>query len=126
MIKHLMSRSAGIPHPAATVAFTAALGLLPACGGSDEAATPSEMQLSASAPPALEGARVAGRDEALRIVGRGVVAPLRYSELAHAVLVRIFQLRSIAGGAALRAISGESWVVALDAQPLGTAAFADG
>ena len=75
------------------------MGMLSACGGSDGTATLPESQPLASARPALEGARVSGRDEALQIVARGVVAPLYYSELAHAVLVRVYELRSIARGA---------------------------
>ncbi len=103
-----------IRHAATAVVVAAAVALLPACGG-DEGTEPS-----ADSPPlaaALEGARVSGRDQALRIVARGVVAPLYFSERAHAVLARAFELRSIA--AAPLASAGDRWLLALDAQPLG-------
>ena len=63
---------------------------------------------------------MSGRDEALRIVARGVVVPLYYSERAHAVLARAFEFRSIA--AAPLASPGDRWLLALDAQPLGAGA----
>ncbi len=113
----VVSRIADFQHAATAVAVAAAVALLPACGG-DEGTGPS-----ADSPPlaaGLEGARVSGRDEALRIVARGVVAPLYYSERAHAVLARAFELRSIA--AAPLALPGDRWRLALDAQPLGAGA----
>ena len=96
--------------------------MLPACGGDDGTGAAPESRLQAAAGPALEGARVAGRDEALQLVARGVVAPLYYSELAHAVLARVFELRSIAQGDGPPASAGDRWVLALDAQPLGAGA----
>lgn len=114
----VVSRIADFRHAATAVVVAAAVALLPTCGG-DEGTGPS-----ADSPPprsaGLEGARVSGRDEALRIVARGVVAPLYYSERAHAVLARAFELRSIA--AAPLASLGDRWLLALDAQPLGAGA----
>lgn len=113
----VVSRIADFRHGAMAVVVAAAVALLSACGG-DEGTGPS-----ADSPPleaGLEGARVSGRDEALRIVARGVVAPLYYSERAHAVLARAFELRSIA--AAPLASPGDRWLLALDAQPLGAGA----
>lgn len=126
MFKRPMSRFADFPHAAAAVAFAAAMSMLSACGGSDEAATPAESRPLAGARLALEGARVSSRAEALQIVARGVVAPLYYSELTHAVLVRVFELRSIERGAEPPASPGDRWVVALDAQPLGAGASVEG
>ncbi len=122
MFKHPIGMFAEYPHAAAVFAFAAALGMLSACGGSDEAATPPEAKSLESARPTFEGARVSGRDDALQIVARGVVAPLYYCELAHAVLVRVFEMRSIARGADLPVSTGDRWVVTLDAQPLGAGA----
>jgi len=65
------------------VALAAAVAMLPSCGGDDEAG-------AAEQPQALEGARVSGRDEALQIAARGVLAPLYFSERAHATLARAF------------------------------------
>ena len=126
MFKHLTSRFAELLQAAAVVAFAAAIGMLSACGGSDEPATPLESHTLASVPPALDGASVSGPDEALQIVARGVVAPVYYSELVHAVLVRVFELRSSARGVEPPASPGDRWVVALDAQPLGAGVFATG
>ena len=114
-----MSRIADFRHAATAVVVAAAVALLPACG-SDEAADASADSPLPLAAAGLEGARVSGRDEALRIVARGVVAPLYYSERAHAVLARAFELRSIA--AAPLASPGDRWLLALDAQPLGAGA----
>ena len=99
---------------------------MPACGGDDGTGPAAESQPPAAAGLALEGARVAGRDEALQLVARGVVAPLYYSELAHAVLARVFELRSIRLGAGPPASAGDRWELALDAQPLGTGAALQG
>jgi hypothetical protein len=66
------------------VAAACAVVLVVACGGSDETLAPT------SESAALEGQRVANRDEALQIVARGVVAPLRFSDSALAVLTRAF------------------------------------
>ena len=117
-----MSRIAAFRHTATAVAFAAAVALLPACGGDDGTGLAAESQPLTGAGLALEGARVSGRDEALRIVARGVVAPLYYSELAHAVLARVFELRSIAHDAEPPASAGDHWLLALDAQPLGAGA----
>lgn len=113
----VVSRIADFRHAATAVAVAAAVALLPACGG-DEGTGPSADSPRLAA--GLEGARVSGRDEALRIVARGVVAPLYYSERAHAVLARAFELRSTA--AAPLASPGDRWLLALDAQPLGAGA----
>jgi hypothetical protein len=78
-----MFKSADFKHVAATAAWTA-LSLLVACGG--------EMTSEPAEEPSLEGQRVTGEEQALEIVARGVVAPIRYSELAHAVLARAFAL----------------------------------
>jgi hypothetical protein len=114
-----MRRTADFRHAATAVAFAAAVALLPACGGDDGTGPAAESRLLEDAGLALEGARVSGRDEALRIVARGVVAPLHFSELAHAVLARVFELRSTAQGAGTSASAGDHWMLALDAQPLG-------
>jgi hypothetical protein len=116
-----MSRIADFRHTATAVALAAAVALSPACGGDDGTGPAAESRPLAAAGLALEGARVSGRDEALRIVARGVVAPLYTSELAHAVLAQVFELRSIAQGDA-PASAGDRWVLALDAQPLGAGA----
>ena len=121
-----MSRIADFRHAATAIAVAAAAALLPACGGGDGTGPAADSRPLEGAGLALEGARVSGRDEALRIVARGVVAPLYYSELAHAVLARMFELRSIAPGAGPPASSGDRWVLALDAQPLGAGAAVEG
>jgi hypothetical protein len=121
-----MSRTLAFVPAGAAVVFAATMGMLSACGGSEEAAAPPESHAMADALPRIEGARVSGRDEALRIVARGVVAPMYYSELAQAVLVRVFELRSRAPGAAPPAASGDRWKVALDAQPLGAEVLVEG
>jgi hypothetical protein len=74
-----------VPRAAAMVALAFALGLVPACGGDDGDASP------------LEGARVWTRDEALRLLARGAVAPIQSCELAHAALVRQVGSRPIEG-----------------------------
>jgi hypothetical protein len=76
--------------------------------------------------PALEGKRVSSRDEALQIVARSVVAPLYFSELAHAVLARAFELRANAHSASPPASPGDRWVPALDAQALGAGVALEG
>ncbi|HEY4958589.1 MAG TPA: hypothetical protein VII31_12325, partial [Caldimonas sp.] len=121
-----MSRIAAPVHAGAALVLAATMGMLSACGGSDAVATPPESHATANALPSIQGARVSGRDEALRIVARGVVAPMYYSELAQAVLVRVFELRSRAPGAAPPAASGDRWKVALDAQPLGAGVLVEG
>ena len=121
-----MKSIADFRHVAMAVAFAAAVGMVPACGGGDAIGTAPESRPLAPAGLALEGARVAGREEALQIVARGVVAPLYYSELAHAMLARVFELRSIAHGAGPPASSGDRWVAALDAQPLGAGVIVEG
>lgn len=78
------------------IAAAAALGLVLACGGGGEVDAPATQ-----AELALEGQRVAGRDAALQIVARGVVAPLHFSGLAHALLVRLFERRSLEGPIAI-------------------------
>lgn len=65
-------------------ALAAAMATLPSCGGGDETGASEPAQ-------ALEGARVAGRDEAVQIAARGVLAPLAFSEQAHAVLARTLE-----------------------------------
>lgn len=122
MFEEPMTSIADFRHATKAVAFAAVVAMLPACGGADGISPAAESQPLAGAGLALEGARVSGRDEALRIVARGVVAPLYTSELAHAVLARVFELRSIAHGAGLPASPGDRWVLVLDAQPLGAAA----
>jgi hypothetical protein len=109
---------------AAAAAFSVVVGLFPACGGSDGAGPSPGPQAGADQP--LEGTRVAGRDEALRIVARGVVAPLYFSELAHAVLAHAVASRASVHGDALPLSSGERWLLTLDAQPLGAGATLDG
>ena len=121
-----MSSIADFPHAAAAVAFAAAVGMVAACGGGDGTGTPPESRPLAGAGLALEGARVSGRDEALQIVALGVVAPLYCSELAQAALARGFELRSIAHSAGPPASSGDHWVLALDARPLGAGAVVEG
>ena len=117
-----MIRVADFRHAATAIALAAAVAVLPACGGDDGTSPAAEAQPLAGEGLALEGARVSGRDDALRIVARGVVAPLYTSELAHAVLARAFELRSVAHGAGPPASPGDRWVLALGAQPLGAGA----
>lgn len=100
-------------------AVAAAIGILSACGGSDEAAAPPESRPLASPHSVLGGSQVSGSDEALRIVASGVVAPLYYCDLVHATLVRVFELRASARGARSPASAGDAWVEVLDARPLG-------
>ena len=126
MVIRPMSRTEGFLHAAAACAFTAVVGALAACGGNDEAATPLVPNSTADALPRIEGARVSGRDEALQIVARGVVAPMYYSELAQAVLVRVFELRSIARDADPPVSPGDRWDVTLDAEPLAAGIYAAG
>jgi hypothetical protein len=120
MVKHPVSRFAAFAHGAVVALVVCVMGLLPACGGSDdEPATPSGSQLPASAQPSVQGARVSGREEALRIVARGVVAPLYYGELVQGALARAFAMRPSAGGAEAPAAPGDRWVVAPGAGPSG-------
>ena len=126
MFEEPMTSIADFQHAAVAFAFAVALALLPACGGADGAGPAAESLPLEGAGLALEGARVSGRDEALRIVARGVVAPLYTSERAHAVLARVFELRSITHGAGLPASPGDRWVLALGAQPLGAGAAVEG
>ncbi len=114
-----MSHIADFRHAATAVVIAAAVVLLPACGG-DEGTDASAHSPPPLAAAGLEAARVSSRDEALRIVARGVVAPLYYCERAHAVLARAFELRSIA--ATPPASPDDRWLVALDAQPIGAGA----
>lgn len=109
-------------------AAAAVVGMLPACGGDDgtDAAPELQAQPAASAGLALEGQRVSGRDQALQIVARGVVAPLVGSELAHAVLARAFERRANAPSASPPAFAGDRWVLALDAEALGAGTVLDG
>jgi hypothetical protein len=111
-----MGSIAVLRHAVIAVASVAAIGLFPACGGSDGTDTPPEPQSlrPASAGQALEGKRVSGRDEALQLVARGVVAPLYGSELAHAVLARAFEVRANAHGALPAVSPGDGWLLALD------------
>jgi hypothetical protein len=117
-------------HAVIAVACAAAVGLFPACGGDEgtdgAAQEPALSQPPASLGPALEGRRVSGRDEALQIVARGVVAPLYFSELAHAVLARAFELRGHAHSAPLPALPGDRWALALQAQALGAGTLVEG
>lgn len=123
MVKHPVGRFTAFMHAAAVGLVACATGLLPACGGSDdEPATPSASPLSASAQPSVEGARVTGREEALRIVVRGVVAPLYYGELVQGALARAFALRPSAVGAEAPAAPGDRWVVVAP----GAGPFGDG
>lgn len=120
-----MGSTAAFRHAVVTIACAASLSLFPSCGGGDgrrDEALEPQSQPPASAGKVLEGRRVSGRDEALQIVARGVVAPLHFSELAHAVLTRLFELRANVHSAALPASAGDRWVLALDAQALGTGA----
>ena len=126
MFEEPMTSIADFQHAAVAFAFAVALALLPACGGADGAGPAAESLPLEGAGLALEGARVSGRDEALRIVARGVVAPLYASERAHAVLARVFELRSIAQGAGSAASPGDRWVLALGTQPLGAGAAVEG
>jgi hypothetical protein len=102
------------------------MGLLSACGGSSEAVSPDESPALADAPSTLEGAGVSGRDEALRIVARGVVAPMYYCGLAQDALVRVFELRSMASGAGPAASAGDTWVSALHVEPVGSGVVVEG
>jgi hypothetical protein len=115
----VVSCIADFRHAATTAVVAATVALLPACGGDEGSGAFAD-----SPPPlaaqGLEGARVSGRDEALRIVARGVVAPLYCSERVHAMLARAFELRSIA--AAPPASVGDRWLLAPNAQPLGAGA----
>jgi hypothetical protein len=122
-----MGRIAIFRHALIAVA-SAAVGMLPACGGDDgtDAAPELQAQPAANARLALEGQRVSGRDEALQIVARGVVAPLVGSELAHAVLARAFERRANAPSASPPASGGDRWVLALDAQVLDAGAVLAG
>jgi len=112
----------------AVASAAAVVGLFPACGGDDgtDAAPEMQSQPTAGAGLALEGKHVSGRDEALQIVARGVVAPLHFSELAHAVLARAFELRARAHSALPPASSGDRWMLAPDAQALGAGAVLEG
>ena len=121
-----MIRVADFRHAATAIAVAAAAALLPACGGDDGTGPAAESQPLAGAGLALEGARVSGRDEALQIVARGVVAPLYTSELAHAVLARAFELRSAAHAAGPADSAGDRWLLTLDAQALGAGAVVEG
>lgn len=113
------SSIAELRHAVTVLACAAAMGGLPACGGGGAGSgLASEPALAASAGPDLEGQRVSGRDVALQIVASGVIAPLRFSELAHALLARAFEQR----GGASPASPGERWVLVLDAQPVGAGA----
>jgi len=87
-----MSSLSVVPH-AATAVLAAAMGILAACGGRDDAAS-AEASPLAESQSAMEGAHVSGRDEALLLMARGAVAPIHTSELAHAALVRLFESRS--------------------------------
>jgi len=110
----------------AMITLAAVVGLVPACGGGPGADTVSELQTPASAGLALEGRRVAGRDEALQLVAAGIVAPLYCSELAHAVLARAFDLREHSQGAAFPASAGDRWALGLDTETLGARATLEG
>jgi hypothetical protein len=87
-----MSTFPDLARAAVLAACAAAIGLLPACGGHDDAVP------VAGTSPASQDLRVEGRDAALRLLARGALAPIHYSELAHAVLARAFESRSVAGG----------------------------
>lgn len=76
-----MSRRHHANRAVTAVALAAVVAMLPSCGGGDETGAAEQVQ-------ALEGVRVAGRDEALQIAARGVLAPLVFSERAHAALAR--------------------------------------
>jgi len=117
---------ADVRHSANAVAFAAAVGLLWACGGDAESGAPAAAPLLTAAQPALDGARVSGRAEALQIVARGVMAPLSFSELAHAVLKQTFEQRASARSAAPRASPGDRWLLQLDAAPLGAGGALEG
>jgi len=69
---------------AAAAAAWTGLSLLTACGG--------DVETGPTQAPPLDGQRVVGEAQALEIVARGVVAPIHYSELAHAVLARAVAL----------------------------------
>jgi hypothetical protein len=101
---------------AAVIALLAAC-LAAACAGGDASAPMPESRSAAETPAALQGTRVSGRDEALRFVDRGLVAPIQFSELAHETLLRWFEWRSIAGSTdPLAAVEGlaEVDIVAAD------------
>ena len=106
----------------ARIAAAAAVGLLLACGGDDGIDLPVAAQAASSPPagPALEGQRVADRDAALQIVARGVVAPLHFSDLAHAVLARTFEARARTQGSMQPASYGDRWTLLPDGQALGS------
>jgi hypothetical protein len=94
-----MGTIADFRHRVIAVTCAAAVSAIPACGGGDRTDFPPESQPLASVGLALEGKRVSGRDQALQIVARGVMAPLYCSEMAHAVLARAFELRANAPSA---------------------------
>ena len=106
----------------ARIAAAAAVGLLLACGGDDGIDLPAAAQAAPSPPAglALEGQRVTGRDAALQIVARGVVAPLHFSDLAHAVLVRTFEARARTQGSVQPASHGDRWTLLPDGRALGS------
>ena len=113
------------------------LSIFTACGGSDSDATPP----NAKAESTLQGQPVADRSTALQIVARGIIAPLDFSELAHAVLVRSLaqhesgdesvvidtQVADNAAGTLLRGEAGRvRAVLHFDHFAIGTAAQVDG
>jgi hypothetical protein len=119
-----MGSVAVLRHAVIAYASAAAVGLLPACGGGEGTGDAALESQPYSAGLAFDGRRVSGRDEALQIVARGVVAPLVFSELAHAVLARSFERRANAHVAPPPASPGDRW--ALNAQALGAGVRLEG
>jgi hypothetical protein len=121
-----MGHLANLLRAATSLAFAAAAGALPACGGGDGTDAAVEAHAVSDVQAALQGVRVSAREQALQIAARAVVAPLRLSELAHAALVRAFELRAITHGAEPAASAGDGWMLDLHAQPLGARARLEG
>ena len=112
---------------ATLLAGVAGAGVLLACGGSDGVVgAASESQPLVDEQPALQGVRVSGRDDALQLAARAVLAPLHIGELAHAVLARAFEVRAITHSAEPAVSAGDGWMLALHAKPLAAGTVLDG
>jgi hypothetical protein len=101
--------------------LAAAVSAFSACGGSGENGNAvSVPQALTNGGPDLQGRRVSGRSEALQIVARGIIAPLVFSEQAHATLASSFKSRASSSGSALATSAGDTWVVDAGGQAAGT------
>jgi hypothetical protein len=102
-------------------ALAVAMGAFSACGGSGENITAVDAtQALTNSGPTMQGRRVSGRTEALQIVARGVIAPLVFSEQAHATLTSSFKSRASGSGVALATSAGDTWVVDAGGQAAGS------